>query len=281
MVTEYLFSGTLGDAYVALCKLQSVARLEPCRLRRMCRNPGTDAMISSVAALFPGVSYDPDYIHFDVIADMRQFAFSNADRYINIFWDGDGRGNEPDDPPDIAFVAFPDLLPLELLSPLPPAMVGIQLKSGSRSEGQRWLDPQWVIELSELLGRAGCTVSLLGIPDGYSEDEFNSLGNIQNCVHQSYKDGNVASWLYYLGSVNFLVTPEGFSSFFALSRGVPSLVVFENADAILRMAREWRELAICVRPQTRQSVLGGARWRPLPAAQVASIILARVNPDFA
>ena len=90
LVPEFYFSGTVGDAFIAMCKLRTLGR--PYTIRRLCRIPGSDSVIRNVAALFTECTYVEPYLHFDTIPAMRDFAYSVAGRYVNIFFDGDGRG---------------------------------------------------------------------------------------------------------------------------------------------------------------------------------------------
>jgi hypothetical protein len=273
---EHLFSGTIGDAFVALCKLMSRPDLAPFRLRRMCRHAGSDATIGRLVALFPGVDYEPDFHRFATVGEMRDYAFANSDRYLNIFADGDGRGNEPDDPPGFTMTPHPDLRLAPGLARPPAPVVGIHLHSGTPTSGPRILATDTVAELCSALGDADVRVVLLGTGDVYDAAELARLADLPPNVTNLVGRDTFEQWVAMLAVLDLLIAPEGLATFLALSQRVPTLVLYQTPAAILRMPAEWRQLAVCVRPTIRP---GDARSRwMLPATGLATAVLARLDP---
>ncbi len=279
----YLFSGTVGDAYVALCKLHRRARQRPCSLRRMSRHGG-DAMVAQLCDLFEGVTYVEPSLHFDRIEDMRTYAFDHARRYTNIYADGEGRGLEPDDPPEAALCDFPTLTLQPAARTRGRLRVGIQLHSGSIAATSKRLDPTWVAQLAHKLADAGLEVVLLGTGGGYEPEQLQRLPGedepgeraIDNLVGRTeFRD-----WLSHLAALDMLVSPEGCSVFFASSQRVPCLAFYDDVNALLRMAPAWRRQGIFVRFGDEQRT-ADRLLQPMSASQAASIVLARLDPRSA
>jgi hypothetical protein len=278
--TEYLFSGTLGDAYIALCKLDSRPGRAPCSLRRLCQHSGSDNAISEVAALFDGVEYLPDFIKFDSILEMRDYAFKHADRYVNIFWDGKGHGNEPDDPPELGYSAHPEIKLRRPTLAMRKRHVGIQLHSGSRRESPRRLSVSWVLELCRLLAHSEIGVFVLGTGEGYAAEEIELLRSMPAGAASVVGSSTVTEWLGYIAAVDYLITPDGLASFFSLSQKVPTLMLFQEQFALLRLHPLWRENALCLHPQVEMQS-SDSTWVPFAAEQMATLLLARFDPEAA
>lgn len=275
--TEYLFSGTLGDSFIAFCKLYSRARGTPCALRRICRHAGSDAQIAEVARLFHNIEYREEFIQFDNIVEMRKYAFGQAARYINIFWDGNGRDNEPNDPPGFEFTEFPQLNLEPQKHSGNAKHIGIQLHSGSRAENQRGLDIPWIESFCSLIATANVDITIFGSGLGYDSTEIDSLNSLPHNV-TNLVGGRFDQWVNGLAGVDFLIAPEGFAPFFALSQRIPCLVLYKENLALMRMPQAWRNNAICVHPQIVETYSGVSRWRPFEPDQVARIVLARFDP---
>jgi hypothetical protein len=277
--TEHLFSGTVGDAFVALCKLVSRPDLAPFRLRRMCRHRGAEATIARLVSLFPEVDFDPDLLQFDTIEEMRDYAFANCARYLNIFADGDGRGNEPDDPPGFTMMPHPSLsLMSDVAMPAPP-VVGVHLHSGSPASGPRVLSTHTVAEFCNAMRNTDIRVVLFGTGNVYDAAELAVLddelpGNVTNLVGRD----TFEIWVAMLARLDLLIAPDGLAGFLALSQRVPTFVLFRTPDAILRMPVEWRHNAVCVQPELRL-VDSRSRWMLPEAATLATAVMARLDPN--
>jgi hypothetical protein len=278
---EYFFSGTLGDAFVAFCKLSSLN--ETVRVTRLCNVPGVNHLIKELSLIFPNIIFNEDYYHFDTIVDMRDFAFAQKDKYINIYWDGNGRSNEPDDPLDIIFEPHPRLT-------LEPAddenkkglKIGIQLHSGARSGHQRALDIEWITSLirAELQMGYDGNVEIYGIGTGYNKLELDELASLPN-VTVKVSQQSIISWLSSIASLDFFVSPEGLAVFFALSQKVHTLNIYEDRSSIQRMPKEWRDLATSLVPQKKiQRIDNTQRYYPIAIPQALAIINSTINPDI-
>jgi hypothetical protein len=268
----------VGDSFIALCKLASRAEQAPCRLRRICLHAGSDSIIVRLAALFPKVTYEPDFVHFTSIAAMRAYAFANRDRYLNIFADGDGRGNEPDDPPGLRLEPHPELRLTSAIEMSPSPVVGIHMHSGTAASGPRVLSTRSVVSFCEAVSGSAVQVMLFGTGEVFADAELACLGalgpNVTNMVGRDTFD----EWVGMLAAVDLLIAPEGLATFLAMSQRVPTLALFDRADAVLRMPWEWRRLAVCVRPPVSE-VLGRERWGLPDPATLAGAVLARLDPD--
>jgi glycosyltransferase involved in cell wall biosynthesis len=271
----YYFSGAVGDGYIALCKLASSGK--PARLRRLCRFAGADQHLTFISQFFPNITYDPNFIKFDTIADMASFAFGRQPRYINIFADGNGRGREPDDPPECSSYAAPvgvrPVLPVEVNNPV----VGIHLHSGVIAGLQRALDVAFVADLCARLSGLDITVLLLGTGDVYEESELGELEDLgPNVINLVGKD-TIEIWTSCLAALDLLIAPDGLATFFALSCGVPAVVFYQAPDVVIRSPSEWRRIA------SFRSVGGGeitpsGRWHPDRPDEVVQIVQTRLDP---
>jgi ADP-heptose:LPS heptosyltransferase len=273
---SFLFSGTVGDAYVALCKLAQRALKAPCTLQRLSRHPG-DALPAALARLFPGVTYVEPYVHFDTIEDMRVYAYAHAHRYTNIYFDGDGRGLEPDDPPGVELCPYPELALAPAVRDRSRPRVGIQLHSGSIPATCKRLELAWVTELAERLHAADVEVVLTGTGAGYDPAALAELPRRPG-VTSLVGALDVPEWLAELAALDLLVSPEGCAVFFASSQRVPCLTFYDDAKALLRMAPPWRDRNVCMRLPDRPPA---GFLRPIPAAAAASIVLAKIAPERA
>jgi ADP-heptose:LPS heptosyltransferase len=271
----FLFSGTLGDAYIALCKLDSRPDRFPCTLQRMCRDAGSDVAISELASLFANVEYLPEFIQFETIPEMRDYAFAHARQYISIFFDGHGRGNEPDDAGGIAFNPYPklDLMRPPLSTNAPH--VGIQMHSGSRAEDQRRLDIDWVMDIAELLAESKVETVLLGTGDPFERTELERLRELPPSATNLIGCTSLLEWLGYLSAMDYVISPDGLAAFFAMSQRVPTLMAFQENLAVLRLHESWRANAVTLRPHVS---INGA-WIPLEAEQATTLVLSRIDPD--
>ncbi len=278
---EYFFSGTLGDAFIAFCKLSSLK--ETVRVTRLCNVHDVNHLIKELSMAFPNIIYNDDYHHFQDIADMRNFAFSQKDRYINIYWDGIGRSNEPNDPAGIIFEPHPflDLKPVETIDK-EGLKIGIQLHSGTRINHQRALDIEWIVQLIETNIKMGYDgrVEIYGTGTDYSRMELNLLASLPN-VTVKVGQQSLIQWIHSIASLDFFIAPEGLAVFFALSQRVPTLNIYEDRSSIQRMTKEWRDLATSVIPQKKIEIgINIQRYYPMDISQTLAIINSTINPDI-
>ena len=270
----YMFSGTVGDAYIAMCKLSSLGR--PYQLRRLSRHAGSDDTISKLTRLFPDCRYVTPYIHFDTIDEMRAYAFRHCGEYVNIFFDGNGRGNEPDDPPGIGFLtgSGPRLSSsIETFRDMERHII-IHLHAGSRPESPRALNAHWVRDLCKEVCPCTYEVILTGTGECYSQAELKQLPGEKIGVSNIVGKDTFDQWVELLTTAKLAVLPEGLPAFLALSHGVPTIVFFRDPTAILRMPYEWRRLATFIRVGGREE-----RWAPMDVGLLAESIKAMVAPD--
>lgn len=271
----FFFSGTIGDAYIAFCKLVEYAKIEPCSIQRICRISGSDHIIQDICNAFPNLNYIQPYLHFETIPEMREFAEAHKNKYINIFYDGNGRGNEPNDPSFLTFTPFPKVnLPL-ISKTKSKYLIGIQLNSGSREGNRKLLNIQWVVDVCNLLSYKEIEILILGTTESFEKDQLEILESISSNVICHY-DHSILEWMGYIASLDFLITPEGFPAFWGLSQKVPSIVFYHEVEAILRMHVEWRKIVIAI----KLSNINGTFY-PIDPTHVASIILAKLLPDHA
>lgn len=245
----------------------------------MCRRRGAEPTIARLVSLFSEVEFDPDLLQFETIDEMRAFAFANRERYLNMFADGDGRGNEPDDPPGFAMTPHPSLsLMPDVAMPAPP-VVGVHLHSGSPASGSRVLSTQAVAGFCDAMRDADVRVVLFGRGNVYDATELAALadelpGNVTNLVGRD----TFELWVSMLARLDLLIAPEGLAVFLALSQRVPAFVLYRAPDAILRMPVQWRHNAVCMRPAIRLED-ARPRWMLPEASALATAVMARLDPD--
>lgn len=274
MSNTYYFSGTVGDAFVAMCKLSTLGR--PYTLRRLCRHPVGDSTIERLSRMFAGCRYVTPYIHFDTIEEMRTYAFRHAGHYVNIYFDGDGRGGEPDDPPGVRFDPHPTYVRSAQTEPavVDDRHVVVHLHAGARPDSPRAFDTGWVRELCDSLRPASYQIVLTGTGECYTEAELRRLPQSSRQVINLVGRDTFEQWIDLLSSADLAVLPEGLPAFMTLSQGVPAIVFYQDESAVQRMPYEWRRLATFVRIDDAIE----SRWAPLAVRSLSEGIKAVVAP---
>jgi len=251
-VTEFSASGTLGDVFIVFCKLCGYHKRtgKHVRLHRYSRFPELDAPIGEFFDLISYIEYvTPSHVvgsDINSIEDCKRL----GEPHVSEFWDGDGRGNFTDDPEDVVFEPFPsiELQPEEL--PSERLKVGIQLFSGKVGGNFKGFSLRWITGLRRWLPESEVDVYLFGVEGVYSRKKVEKLcheNKIVNLVGQL----DFVDWLRHIKAMDFFITPEGFSSFFAMSQKVKTLVVYVDYGMIGRIHPEWR----------KENIFVSAGWR--------------------
>jgi len=278
-------SGTLGDAFTVFCKLSGYHKRtgNHVRLYRYNQFPGFDDVLSQFFGQIPYIEYIIASVYIESGPYSIEDCASFKGPHISTFWDGDGRGIYPDDPRDMEFDPYPEVY-------IEPAnlkgknfRVGIQLHSGKVGGNFKGFALRWLAALRRWLPSKEFDVYLFGTGDGYNIKRvrrFCERHNIQNYVGKT----NFLEWMGYIKSMDFFITPVGFSAFFAMSQRVRSLVFLRYSRTLFRVPPDWRRenIIMSVGQETLvgriinracRNIIGRNRLlRPLKPAQVRSLV---------
>ncbi len=239
--THLLFSGTLGDAFIVLCKLYGRHKVtgEYFRLTRFSSHPQMDGVIE---ALFKAVSF-AEYVtpcqiatsHNDLCRKLNESPYD----YINAKWDSSEYSIYPDNQKDVEYNPFPELNlePVELKG----KNLGIQLHCGTVGHNFRGFSVNWVVSLAKRLENLEVTIHVLGTGSGYNKHELEQLGQISNIRNWVGKT-KFLEWLSLMKSMDAFISLEGFSDFFAMSQRVPTFLYNQYIHGIMGSIHPaWRD----------------------------------------
>ena len=239
---EFSISGTLGDAFLAFCKLSGYHERtgNQIRLYRYSGYPGFDVPLSQFFQQIPYIEYITPciYLNYNVLHSIKDWpAFQGL--YINSGWNSDGHGIFPNDPGEVKFNPFPEVYidPVELKG----KNLGIQLHCGSIGHNFRGFSVSWVGSLAQRLKDLEATIHVLGTGSGYNKRELKQLdqiSNIQNWIGKT----KFLGWLSLIKSMDAFISLEGFSTFFAMSQRVPTFLYNQYRPGIMGSVHPaWRD----------------------------------------
>jgi len=240
---DFSMSGTLGDSFIALCKLVGYYRRtgNHVRLHRQSSHTDFDTVISQLFNHVPYVEYVTPCTFVDPNTLQTRGRPPFVGHYINAGFSPSGRGIFPDDPPEAEFEPFPVLGPPPTALAEDRAAVGVQLNSGKWGGNYKGISLPWLRQLARALPENRYQVHLLGTGDGFRSGDITRLcetTGFHNHVGQTTFD----EWLALIKAMDFFITPEGFPAFFAMSQRVPTLAVFpDSSDLWSRIHPAWRE----------------------------------------
>jgi len=240
-LAHFCFSGTLGDAYIVYCKLYDYWKKtkKHIKLYRYSRHIDFDKPISELFSLAPFIEYQVPCTYIKDGNDLKKKIKNKDIPYINICWYSQ-LGPFPD-PPYIKMDPYPEVFlePIKGIKSDSNFTIGIQLQSGKRGTNFKGFSVKWLKKLRKILPKADYEVFLFGTGDGYNRDKlelFCKKYEIKNFVGQlSFLD-----WLRHILSLDFFITFEGFSAFFAMSKKIPSLVFYTTDRILIRVPQSWR-----------------------------------------
>jgi hypothetical protein len=234
--------GTLGDAFIVYCKLYNYWKKtgERVRLHRYSTHINLDKTISSFFANIPFAEYALPCKCTDNPEDIGKDELLAAP-YVNVYWDGNARGEDINDPEYIEMEPNPPVfIQPDARSDKKKFCVGVQLNCGSYQGNGRGISLGWVRKLRKTLPADKYSISIFGVlgekDDINKIEAFCSKNNIENYIGKS----PFTTWLSQILALDFFITFEGFPAYFAMSQKVQSLVFFVVPSVLARMPPVWR-----------------------------------------
>jgi hypothetical protein len=224
MKTVVAFGGTLGDAFVVVCKLYSDHKRTG-KVFRVLRYDTDPRLDKQIKLLFKSTGYteylDPCIVFPDVDS-MNKEILKKEVPYIEAKWNPTEYESYPFDYSAIdPFPAFT----------LPPAdldrsnkNIGIQLFGGSEGFNFRGFSLPWLAKLRNHVPRETMNLFLFGTPSPFYDPAQIEAVCARNKITNLIGRISFLEWLTYLQSMNLLFSTEGFSAFFAMSQKVPTVM---------------------------------------------------------
>ena len=282
---QIAFSGTLGDAFIVLCKLYGRHKKtnEQYELIRYSQHPNMDGFIKSLFKTVSFVEYKTPCKVVKSKNDLQDKLSQLSFDYLNVSWDGTDHGTAKSDPAGFDLDPYPRLAVPKIDLNRKSFKIGIQLHSGKIHGNFKGFSMKWISDLRKWLSKEKFEIYLFGTGDGYSLSKVEQLCKKQRIKCLAGKT-DFMEWLSYIKSMDFFITPEGFSAFFAMSQRVRSLVFYTDYQILGRVHPDWqRENIIMSAGQenilgrilnriSRTAVKRNRLFAPLKPAQVRSLI---------
>ena len=239
---EYYFSGTLGDAFIVYCKTHTYWKKtgNAIALRRMSAYPEMDDAVSQLYSLAPFAEYQPPCIEISSGGDVPFVLDNDLSRYIGSGWTSMSVVSGQHDPKGFDLDPFP---PVAVNQPdfkdKNKFRVGVQLHSGKFGGNFKGFALNYVAAIRQLLPDDQFSMYLMGTGEGYSERDIEKMCT-RNSVVNLVSKTSFHEWVAYIKSMDFFITPEGFSAFLAMSQRIRSLVFYTNKLILGSVHPEWR-----------------------------------------
>ncbi len=261
----YTYLGTLGDSFMAFCRLYDFAKNQasPVLVKRYAYS--FDDIEKPVEAFFKLIPY----IRYQrVVPTPTETPYEAIKRDHGLFLsDSEDYGPTA----NFEFNPFPVIETLTHKNPysVQKKTIGIQLHAGKSTRFQnknyKGLDLDWVQTLVNHLPRDQFDICLLGTGAGYNTQKI-TLFCKKNSILNGVGTLSFEEWLIHLKYLDFLITPDGFSAFFACSQRVYSLVFYSDPDVpkcYLHTAwKAFSEWHFCTPQNKWQSRLGRLFGKP-------------------
>lgn len=243
-VTKIATAGTLGDAFIILCKLYGRHKNtgERFQVIRFSSHPQMDGVIEALYSTVSFVEYiTPCRVTMGYDELKRNLSALPYD-YINSTWDGKE---------DIGLKTEPEGFPMECYPELDvPAVevkstkfnLGIQLHCGSDNVNCRGFSLRWLGNIRKHFPLEKYDIYLFGTgapsyPPSSVEDVCRKAEIINKVGQLTFNE-----WLSYMRSMNVFISFEGFSALFAMSQKVKTLLYNQYPYGIDRtMHPAWYE----------------------------------------
>jgi hypothetical protein len=242
---KYVVSGTLGDMFSVFCKLYGLRKdgfKKKIRLKYFTTHPEFYPLIEKLFRNIDDVSIDKPIASSSAEDNDAQVLFSIKNDnlpYIGIMANGSQDGIGQADPSYIHLEPYPEMNIQSVELPDGSYKIGIQLHSGKVGGNFKGFSLSWIVRVRKLLNKDKFDMYLFGTGDGYSVEKINQVCDkyrIRNLIGKT----EFMEWVSYIKSMDFFITPEGFSAFYAMSQKIRSLVFYTDYQILGRVHPEWR-----------------------------------------
>jgi hypothetical protein len=242
-VYKCIGGGTLGDAFIILCKLFFLHKNfnKQVELTRYTSHPNLNPIIDLlIKEYFPFVSHK--YIICNGMQDELDKTYSASFSYpvINICANKWGK-SEPffmAEPSYVEMEPFPDLA-VPYYPKSKKYRIGIQVQSGKVGGNFKGFSSKWLISVINLLSKLDYVeVILLG--DDFLGYRFLEKLQCYKSVNNMLGKTKFIEWLGVIKSCDLLITPEGFPAFFSMSQKIKTITFYSDYNILDRIHVEWR-----------------------------------------
>jgi hypothetical protein len=260
-MTRILYRGTLGDSFIIFCKLINLTRDAEFELQRYSDHKQFDEILVEFYSRVPKIHYKTPCKSSEMFEkDLKTGIF------LNVGCGKDSFNGPFDDPAGFEMEPYPKY-PLKKIKS-DSKVIGIQLHSGKLFRNYKAFHLSFIKKLV-LNGPKDVHWRLFGTGEGYNLSQINRLCR-QLCIENLVAKTSFSEWLRHLKSVDLLITPEGFSAFFALSQKIPCYVYYTQKEDLVRFHPEWMNHLQLEEVQSRISLPDLLRIN----------ITQRINPSF-
>ena len=254
MYRKFLISGTLGDCYVILRKLQDYLKCKNLDERNCYVSYASDTIEhhSLIKEMFQELSYlnfSEEVLMFDDNTGLKSIIDQFSGEFLNHTWNGLVFESEKVQACDAKIDTFSQLGKQISSGAI---KVGLQVHSGKKNKNEKVIHHSFVNKLVMQLKQYNFEVYLFGTDKSFVQ-KINNNDNLYDLVGEL----NFNNWLENLRDMNFLVTPEGFPLFYALDHNVQCIGFYEYNYIFDRIPPHWRNNGIfyCSRNHTIYSRL--------------------------
>lgn len=291
---KYVVSGTLGDMFAVFCKLYRLRKegfTSDITLKYLTTYSEFYPLLQKLFSLIENINIQKPVICFSNEDNNRKILDTVKNEnipYIGVMPDGSQDGIGLADPSYIHMEPYPEvnIQPGELHDG--SYKIGIQLHSGKVGGNFKGFSLPWIVRIRKLLNKDKFEMYLFGTGDGYSLTKLSHVCEkyrIRNLVGKT----EFMEWLSYIKSMDFFITPEGFSAFYAMSQKIRSLVFYTDYQILGRVHPEWkkRNIILSAGQETipgrilnricRQTIKRNRLLAPLKPVQIYSLILGEMS----
>lgn len=218
------FSGTLGDAFIVLCKLYSQHKItgEKYRLIRYSLHPGMDVPIEK---MFKTVSFIEYLMPCKKCENVEEVVISikkSKYKVVSTRWQEDEFETYSIDYNN--FDPFPKVKTTELHLASEHFNVGIQLHCGSEGANFRGFSLTWLNKVREIMPSNKFSIYLFGTGAScYSKSEIASICEELKIINMVGKT-DFHTFMGYIKAMDYFISLEGFGALFAMSQKVKTLL---------------------------------------------------------
>ena len=249
------FSGTLGDAFIVLCKIYNLHKKtgKKYKLYRYSSWPEMDIPIMKLIELFDYIEYPEKcrtvknkYELINILTGEETYINPSWNGYTDESWNKDPEGISMDPFPNLGLNSWPKVNNLK--------RIGIQLHSGKSKGNFKAFSFTWLDKVLKYIPANKYEIHIYGTGDGLKNSSIKLLTTKYGLYNHVGKT-DFKEWIFMLAGLDFLITPEGFSAFFAMSQRVKTLAFYTDYQILGRVHPEWR----------KGNILMSAGWRDLPS----------------
>ena len=232
--TTLVFAGTLGDAFIVLCKLyvQYKTHGRHFRLIRHSMRPEMDKPIAQLFGATPFIDYVTPCRAFDNLDDLHQALRNSGYDCINTHWQKGEGETYPLDYDDLN--PYPVLQTPTVTVPQDLPNIGIQLHCGAEGSNFRGFSLSWLAKVRKMLPPEDCHIHLFGTGAACYQKSLVEALCREHKINNLLGQCSFTQWLSFIKSMDIFISLEGFAALFSMSQKVPSIVYNQYACRIDR-----------------------------------------------